>query len=275
MKRNLASSVIAALALGASALAAEDFAFVYRGRITSESGNTAIPSEIQVKYALYKGEYDRTPVWTQTKTEKPSADGAFQSILSGNNLQAAFLDNGAHYLGVTLGDAPEQTPRQEVLSSPLAKYAERVSVAPHSASFVEANVRELVANTVNVDSLNITNSLDFCGTGDFAISKLQMGSLRSHVKILKPENGHVEVFGQSSVGPINHTKGQQHKGELPMGFVTLVATKDPSNNQDAKWDNSNIKIPMIITVPMNKNYLDLPECADADGTIYCTPYSGN
>lgn len=275
MKRNLASSVIAALALGASALAAEDFAFVYRGRITSESGNTAIPSEIQVKYSLYKGEYDRTPVWTQTKTEKPSSDGAFQSILSGDGLQAAFLDSSAHYLGVTLGSAPEQTPRQEVLSAPLASHAERVNEISLPAKFVEAKVRELVANTVNVDTLNITNSIDFCGQGDFAISKLQMGSLRSHVKILKPEHGTVDVFGQSSVGPISHTKGQQHKGELPMGFVTLVASKDPSNNQDAKWGKSNVKIPTIITIPMNKNYLDLPSDIDADGTIYCTPYSGN
>lgn len=276
MKNSLTTSLIAALVLGATAFAAEDYAFVYRGRITSESGNTAIPSEIQVKYSLYKGEYDKTPVWTQTKTEKPSAEGAFQSILSGDGLQAAFLDNGAHYLGVTLGNAPEQTPRQEVLSAPLADYAERVSAAPHSANFVEANVRELVANTVNVDTLNITNSIDFCGTGSFTVSKVQMGSLRSHVKILKPENGHVEVFGQSSVGPISHAKGQQHKGELPMGFVTLVASKDPSNNQEAKWGKSHVVyIPMIITIPMNKNYLDLPSDADADGKIYCTPYSGN
>lgn len=64
MKNSFAVSVIAALALGTSALAADDFAFVYRGRITSESGNTPIPAEIQVRYALYKGEYDKTPVWT-------------------------------------------------------------------------------------------------------------------------------------------------------------------------------------------------------------------
>ena len=275
MKKSLVASVIATLALATAALAAEDYAFVYRGRITSESGNTAIPSEIQVKYALYKGEYDTTPVWTQTKTEKPSAEGAFQSILSGDGLQAAFLYSGAHYLGVTLGNAPEQTPRQEVLSAPLADYAERVGKPSHSAKFVEANVRELVANTVNVDTLNITNSIDFCGQGDFTISKVQMGSLRSNMKILKPEHGTVDVFGQSSVGPIGHAKGQQHKGELPMGFVTLVAAKDPSNNKDAKWDHSKVLIPMIITIPMNKNYLDLPSNIDADGTIYCTPYSGN
>lgn len=177
---------------------------------------------------------------------------------------------------MTLGNAPEQTPRQEVLSAPLADYAERVSAAPHSANFVEANVRELIADTVNVDTLDVTNSINFCGVGGLAISKLEIDDHNSHLKILKPANGTVDVFGQSSVGPISHAKGQQHKGELPMGFVTLVASKDPSNNQEAKWGKSRVVyIPMIITIPMNKNYLDLPSDADADGKIYCTPYSGN
>ncbi|MBQ5476524.1 MAG: hypothetical protein IIT64_01835, partial [Bacteroidaceae bacterium] len=36
--------------------------------------------------------------------ERPSADGAFQSILSGGGLQAAFIDEKARFLGVTLGE---------------------------------------------------------------------------------------------------------------------------------------------------------------------------
>jgi hypothetical protein len=39
---------------------------VYRGRITAQSGS--IPSELRVKYALYKTENGAAPVWTQEKT---------------------------------------------------------------------------------------------------------------------------------------------------------------------------------------------------------------
>ena len=87
MKKAFVVIAVSAGLLAASAT--EDFAFVYRGRITAQSGS--IPSELRVKYALYKTENGAAPVWTQEKTERPSADGAFQSILSGGGLQAAFI----------------------------------------------------------------------------------------------------------------------------------------------------------------------------------------
>ena len=263
MKKAFVVIAVSAGLLAASAT--EDFAFVYRGRITAQSGS--IPSELRVKYALYKTENGAAPVWTQEKTERPSADGAFQSILSGGGLQAAFIDEKARFLGVTLGEGGrEQYPRQEVLASPLAFFAERVAEAPAGATFKDARVESANVETFSVGTLDVTNRLDLGGTGSISLSRA-VARNGATLKIRKPQMGHVILFGATSEYP----RGTVFP-KTPHGFYTYVS------RTPVVKDHSTNTVPFVVTFPHHNSVLSLPSGIGASfdgGDVFGTLYSGN
>lgn len=185
--------IIAAVAGAAlPAAAGEDFALTYRGRITAQH---EIPAELEVTYSLYVGEDDARPAWSQTKTEHPAANGAFQSVLSGAGLQAAFEDDKARFLGIRLGgtNAVEQHPRQEIIATPLAGFADAVEMASSSPEFVNAKVERLEAATLSVGTLVVTNLLALPYQGSVRMEGVALDD-GARLTIQKPSHGAVQLF---------------------------------------------------------------------------------
>lgn len=271
MKR-LAAFSLAALAAALPALAVEEFAFVYRGRITAQSGT--VPEELEVRYALYRGENDQTAVWSQTKVERPGANGVFQSVLSGDGLKAAFLDAKARYLGVTLGtNGVERTPRQEVVAAPLAAYAERVAEAPSGTRFVEASAKAVRAGTLSAGSLAVTEALDLGGRADLSFGTVSTGAGAS-IKVAKPLDGHVALFGRTAVAAIEGDRdllALVPQPSRPGGFATYVP------RTPVLRDRSTCEVPFAVTFPIpDGRRWQLPPGVVADsGTLFFTYYSGN
>lgn len=206
--RKMLLMVVAACA-ALPAAADEDFALTYRGRITAQQ---EMPSELEVTYSLYVREEDddASHVWRQTKTERPAANGAFQSVLSGDGLQAAFEDRKARFLGIRLGgtNAPEQYPRQEILAVPLAEYADSADGLPDSPVFVNATVGTLAAETLTASSLTVTNLLTVSGGNSLRLGNMAPGD-GAKLSVRKPANGSVRLFaGEPRTTEIPRSDGQ-------------------------------------------------------------------
>ena len=226
-------AAVLAVAMGATlpAFADEDFAFVYRGRITAQSG--VMPEELQVRYALYRGENDATPVWSQTKMEHPSTNGVFQSVLSGNGLQTAFADKKARFLGVTLGtNGTERTPRQEIIAAPLAEFSDTAADAPADPVFVNAAVGRMQGMSMGISSLSVTNRLSLPSTAKFSLQRVAPdanGAAHPRIVIQKPQKGHVSLFASAPLRHVISEAGDIPEGtELPFptghgGFVVAIS----------------------------------------------------
>lgn len=174
------------------AAAEEDFAFTYRGRITAPD---ALPEALDVTYSLYRSDDDTVPVWTQTKTERPSASGVFQSVLEGDGLQAAFEEQEARFLGIRLGgtNAVEQFPRQQILATPLADFADVVERASASPSFEDAAVGTLSAGMLSAGTLTVTDTLTLSDGVNLTLADVTVGE-NTTLTVKEPTNGTVSLF---------------------------------------------------------------------------------
>ena len=192
--KNIRKLLLMAVAVCAAlpAAAEEDFALTYRGRITAQQN---MPEELKVTYSLYVGEDDTNSVWSLTKTEHPAANGAFQSVLSGNDLQSAFENDKARFLGIQLGtNRVEQYPRQEILAVPLSEYADTADGVPDTSAFDNASVGTLQAETLTAASMKVTNILTLPSGDSLRLGTVTPGD-GTRLSVRKPSNGNVRVFG--------------------------------------------------------------------------------
>lgn len=244
---------------------AEDFAFTYRGRITARG---TLPAELSVTYSLYEEENASTPVWTQTKTEFPAANGAFQSVLSGDGLQAAFEDQKARFLGLRLGgpDAPEQFPRQEILAIPLAGCADVVEGAPAAnAAFVNAEVGSLAADTFTAGSLVVTNHLAVSG-GSLSLPRVEIGE-GAKLTIRKEWNSSVVLFGGPPMtatfdeNRIIYQDTELFGGASTRGGLLVLTTTDPD-----MWGEDYTA--QCVTVPVGPGVVKMPVNFQGPAAVY-------
>lgn len=247
--------IAAATCAALPADADEQFALTYRGRITAQQ---EMPVELVVTYSLYIGEDDVSPVWTQTKTERPAANGAFQTVLSGNGLQEAFQKENARFLGLRLGgsDAPEQYPRQEIIATPLVDYADAVGMAPFSPNFVNARVERIETTTFSVGSLVITNTLSFPMSDTLSLGNVLLGDGATLI-INKSWLGHVQLFA----GPPRNAEFTQQAvyppgtvlfdGDATKGGLLVITTTD-----FGQWDQSYAA--PCVTIPVAPGVIETP-----------------
>lgn len=122
---------LASLLVPAYASAAVPQTLTQQGRLLNMDG-TPVAGPVRMIFALYSSTTDTTPIWTETQSNVMLDNGAF-SVQLGS--VTAFPSNvwtgGTLYLGVTVGNDPEMTPREEITSVP---YALMCAQADHSTS---------------------------------------------------------------------------------------------------------------------------------------------
>ena len=229
---NTAFTAILAAAIAVGASADEDFAFVYRGRI-NPTGVT-IPATVPVTYSLYKAASGGDPVWTGTETVRPNSDGLFQCTLSGHGIAAAFTNDNARFLGVSINGADEQYPRQEVFPVPMADRSVMADRLMPNGTVGTLDTHAIWAKSATFGSLTVNGNVKFEGSDSaFTVSSASLENDACSLRIKK--QGKVSVFRNSA--PDGYEFNSLNTGvrmfHTDFGGVVTVMSKDRNN-----WDNS-------------------------------------
>jgi site-specific recombinase XerD len=99
----------------------------FQGNLQDATG-TPITRESPLRFAIYKSETasGSALLWQETQTVNPDGAGNFSTSLGKANpiKQEIFTNNPNLFLGISIGNSPELTPRQELASFALSKNAE-------------------------------------------------------------------------------------------------------------------------------------------------------
>lgn len=99
----------------------------FQGNLLDASG-TPITRESPLRFAIYKSETasGSALLWQETQTVNPDGAGNFSTSLGKASpiKQEIFTNNPNLFLGISIGNSPELTPRQELASFALSKNAE-------------------------------------------------------------------------------------------------------------------------------------------------------
>jgi len=94
----------------------------YQGLLTDATG-TRVNGSVNITFSLYTVQTSGTPIWTETHTGVNVNKGAFNVNLgSATPFPAGTFDTPV-FLGITVGNDPEMTPRILIGSSPFALHA--------------------------------------------------------------------------------------------------------------------------------------------------------
>ena len=97
----------------------------YQGFLSDASG-APVNGAASITVSVYAEASSVTPLWTDTFVSVPVTNGAFSIDLGergGENFKAIINSGEARYLGVTVDDGPELTPRSRIASLPYATVA--------------------------------------------------------------------------------------------------------------------------------------------------------
>lgn len=128
------SLIIAAIALAATTADADaPTLLTQQGRLFGID-DAPVSGELTMKYALYTTPSGGTPLWTETQTVSLD-EGYFVAHLGKTTpLDLAAFNGQALYLGVTINDDQEMTPREQLTSVPYALVASDAIGAIHPKS---------------------------------------------------------------------------------------------------------------------------------------------
>ncbi len=123
IRRAIIVPLLACAALLGAAAAQADVpsALTHQGRLYDKTGKP-VTGSVSMKFALYADATTTTSLWSETHTVTFD-DGYFSVELGGTTSLTGVLDGSVRYLGVTVSDDPEMTPRAAVNSVPYALLA--------------------------------------------------------------------------------------------------------------------------------------------------------
>jgi hypothetical protein len=137
MKRNFATVLsFVFLLIGAfvpiRAFAAVPTTLTQQGRLLNTDG-TPVSGPVRMIFNIYASSSSTTPLWTETQSNVMLESGAFSVQLGSMTPFPGTLWNGQTvYLGVTVGNDPEMTPREQITSVPYALMCAQADHATNS-----------------------------------------------------------------------------------------------------------------------------------------------
>jgi hypothetical protein len=147
IKNGILAAVLAASALTVSARAdaAVPQGITHQGRLF-DAENKPVSETLQVKFSLYDSSSATTPIWTEVH-EVAFEDGYF-SVRLGETVPfgGKMLESSAFYLGITIGDDKELSPRSQVGSVPFALVCGEVQGHIHPQAISIGSVEVIDAN---------------------------------------------------------------------------------------------------------------------------------
>ena len=237
-----------------STLAATSFAppriLSFQGKLTDSSDNP-ITTNTNILFSIYNDQSaSGSALWRETNSVKPDSDGIFSVFLGKNTPipDSLFSQNPELFLGITVGNGPELSPRQQLATVPFASNAETLQGL------------EPITNTTKVS--NVVLALDSIGNLSIAGSKAHTfqaiggqfvlsGSILS-LTTMPGSNSRVEIV-PDGIGKIDLSKPIQNstnnnnlssaKGAVE--FDDMVAILATTSAQSAFYINQNSTGPLI------------------------------
>ena len=155
MKKHL---ILVIMLLNTAAVLAFPFEFEFEGNMTNQQG-APLDTTVSMTFKLHTDSTGGTLLWTEIRPSVPITSGAFRAQLGElTALADSLLDNQEVWLGVTIGNDSEMTPRMRLVAVPYAIRAGTVDGT--SGGTITSDV--IINSKLNVGQFN-TN------TGSFAV----------------------------------------------------------------------------------------------------------
>lgn len=139
----------------------------YQGYLTDpNNGNLPVEGTVQMTFSIYAVETSGTPLWTETHTSVQVTAGVYNVVLGSVDPAGNPLYHPSHpfdtqyYLGVTVGQDQEMTPRQRFTSVPYAFRAVSAETASVAESAKEAETAGEAGTAVNADTVDFKHASD-------------------------------------------------------------------------------------------------------------------
>ena len=150
----------------------------YQGKLSDQDGNP-VSGERDLTFAIYEAESGGTPLWSESQTVTVN-EGVFNTLLGSVNPipDTLFQGNTDRYLGITIGEDAELTPRLRISSVPYAmrtarsdsaEFAGTSMFAEEAATAVHSDTAEFVRNVAAVDSVEFAHAAAVSDTAQFAL----------------------------------------------------------------------------------------------------------
>lgn len=217
----------------------------FKGKLADSSQNP-ITKEAAITFSLYNDANAsvETALWRENDNVKPDLDGSFSILLGKKNPipDAAFSQNPKLFLGITVGNSPELSPRQELATVPLAENAQALQG-------LEPITNSSGANNV-ILALDSSGNLSIAGTKTHIFQAIG-GNLVLSGKILSlttihGSNSNIEIVPDGT-GMIDFSKPIQNStnnnnlisAEGSVEFDDTVAILATTSAQAALYINQN------------------------------------
>lgn len=202
------------LAASASSVLGNPGWFSYQGRLINGSGTTLPDGTYTVRFRLYGSATGGTHVWEETKSVT-LRKGVFASQLGlpaneGGNPFATGLFSQRLWLGITVGNNAEMTPRQELGAAPFALGVTAGAISSSSLANNSVTTAKLADGSVTTAKLadNAVNAAKLAGDAA-SLTKMTSGQVTAngslfranayqHVFSLAPNGGGQMVLGNNA-----------------------------------------------------------------------------
>ncbi len=223
----------------------------FQGKL-SDASNNPIANPANIIFSIYNKENASASafLWKETNVIKPNPDGIFSILLGRNNPipETLFIQNPELFLGITIGNTPELSPRQELATAFLSKNTQALQgLEPITNT---ARVNNVVLALDSSGNLNIggskTHTFQTIG-GNFVLS----GNVLS-LTTVSGSNSNVEItpdgIGKIDFSkPIHNSTNNNNLLGVPgaVEFDDTVAILATSSAQSAFTINQNSIGPLI------------------------------
>ena len=109
----------------------------YQGKVANSDG-TPLDGTVSIQFSMYDHETEGTALWSEVHSAVIIQNGIMNVLLGSiNPLPAHLFDGSDRWLGLQIGDDPEMSPRQQIVSVGYALRADRANNADYA---VEADM---------------------------------------------------------------------------------------------------------------------------------------
>jgi len=228
--KKLMIMAVAAVATGIAAMAGTATSFAYQGVLRDETGKPLSQEQATITLRLYNSNDDKaTVLWEKELNLAIDTNGLFNAELTGGNLAEVIADaekNGLPlYIGLTVkNSAGEISPRQKMIATPLAAYAQNVAKANGDFTVKGAATFEGAVSMNGADNVFKATNVDASGN----LGVTGKATLNGGTEM----NGAVKMTGDITVSGNGGLMIEGAQMSLPVGAIMMWAgSKDeiPTN----------------------------------------------
>ncbi|MGB7062489.1 MAG: hypothetical protein WBF13_09090 [Candidatus Zixiibacteriota bacterium] len=142
----------------------------YQGKLTKAEGG-CVDTAVQMTFSIYSDSIGIDPLWTESQPSIRVKEGVFNVLLgSVDSIPESVFTGQVRFLGVTVGDDPEMTPRKAIVS---VGYAYRAA---------EADTAQYARTGVPDDDWNISGDDVYRLSGSAGIGEMPQDSCKLFVQ---------------------------------------------------------------------------------------------